>query len=340
MIFMEHQLAEISEYIQKAQCIAITTHRNPDGDAMGSTLGLFHFLKSNYAAEVCIALPDPAPEYLDFLPACASTINFKEQPIECAALLKKCDVLFCLDFNNPARTADLELLITDAANRTCSIMLDHHPQPIDFVAYMGSDTRASSTCELVYRFTRQLGMNEIPSSDMAMCIYTGIMTDTGSFRFSVTRPETHHITSCLLKSGIRHWEIHEKIFNRNSINKLKLWGYALHTKLDWIPENKSAVIVLSATELNEYGYEEGDLEGLVNYALSISGVKMGVLMSERNNQIRISFRSVGDFSVNKFAREHFEGGGHINAAGAVYNGTLNDAKDYLYQKIKLCEELR
>ena len=340
MIFKEQQLTEISERIQKAQRIAITTHRNPDGDAMGSTLGLFHFLKSKYTAEVCIALPDPAPEYLDFLPACASTINFKEHPAACAEVFQNCDVLFCLDFNNPARTADLEALVVDAAKRTCSIMLDHHPQPIEFVTYMGSDTSASSTCELVYRFTRQLGMNETPSTEMAECIYTGIMTDTGSFRFSVTRPETHHIASCLLKAGIRHWEIHEKIFNRNSRNKLKLWGYALHSKLDWMPKNRSAVIVLSAAELNEYGYEEGDLEGLVNYALSISGVKMGVLMSERNNQIRISFRSVGDFSVNKFAREHFEGGGHLNAAGAVFNGTLNDAREYLYQKIKSCEELR
>jgi phosphoesterase RecJ-like protein len=340
MIFNVDQLKEISECIQNARYIAITTHRNPDGDAMGSTLGLFHFLKSKFTCEVCIALPDPAPEYLDFLPAYASAINFKEQPVECSELLQKCDVLFCLDFNNPARTADLEPLVADTAKRACSIMLDHHPQPIDFVNYMGSDTTASSTCELVYRFSCQLGMNEIPSTEMAECIYTGIMTDTGSFRFSVTRPETHYIASCLLKAGIRHWEIHEKIFNRNSLTKLKLWGYALSSKLDWLPDYNSAIIVLSADELNEYRYEEGDLEGLVNYALSISGVKMGVLMSERNNQIRISFRSVGDFSVNKFARDNFDGGGHVNAAGAVYNGSLQDAKSYLYQKIKSCEELR
>ena len=339
MIFNVDQLKEISECIQNARCIAITTHRNPDGDAMGSTLGLFHFLKSNYSAEVHIALPDPAPDYLDFLPGCSSTINFKQHPNQCAEVFQKCDVLFCLDFNHPSRTADLELLVSKAAQRACSIMIDHHPQPLEFVNYLGSDTTASSTCELIYRFSVQLGMNEIPSVEIATCIYTGIMTDTGSFRFSVTRPETHHTASNLLKSGIRHWEIHEKIFNRNSLSKLRLWGYALNSKLDWLREYKSAVIVLSASELNDFDYEEGDLEGLVNYALSISGVKMGVLMSERNNQVRISFRSVGDFSVNKFARDNFDGGGHVNAAGAVYNGTLDDAKNYLYQKIKSCEEL-
>jgi phosphoesterase RecJ-like protein len=176
-------------------------------------------------------------------------------------------------------------------------------------------------------------MNPIPPADIAASIYTGIMTDTGSFRFSVTKPNTHKIAEHLLQSGIRHWEIHENLFNQNSIEKLKLWGLALKDRLEWIAESNVAFIALSAADLKASHYKEGDLEGLVNYALSISGSKMGVLFSERDDKIRISFRSVGDFSANRFARTFFEGGGHENAAGGVYNGTLDNAISHLKKSL-------
>jgi phosphoesterase RecJ-like protein len=329
MVFNEQQTHDIARLLKASKKIAITTHRNPDGDAIGSTMALSAFLRMHFSANVCVLLPDPCPDYLFFLTKDLTYFDFTNYASDCIEWLESCDLLFCLDYNHPARTGPLENPVRECAKRVRSIMLDHHPQPEEFVTFLGSNTRASSTCELVYTFCKQLGMDSIPPANIAACIYTGIMTDTGSFRFSVTTPNTHRIAEYLLQSGIRHWEIHEALFNQNSLEKLKLWGLALKDRLQWIADSRVAFIALSATDLKESNYKEGDLEGLVNYALSISGAKMGVLFSERDDKIRISFRSVGDFSANKFARAYFEGGGHENAAGGVYHGSLNQAIEHL-----------
>lgn len=333
MVFNEQQFQEIALLLNQSLKIAITTHRNPDGDAIGSTMALSAFLRSYCKAEVCVILPDPCPYYLTFLTNQNHFVDFSSDPDGSTKWMQSCDLLFCLDYNHPARTGPLEELVRGCAGRVKSIMLDHHPQPEEFVTYMGSNTKASSTCELVYAFCTKLGMDDIPPAEIAACIYTGIMTDTGSFRFSVTTPNTHRIAGYLLQSGIRHWEIHEQLFNQNSPEKLRLWGIALKDRLEWLEDVKVAYIALSADDLRSNNYKEGDLEGLVNYALSISGARMGVLFSERNDKIRISFRSVGDYSANRFARTFFEGGGHENAAGGVYNGTLEDALLHLKKSL-------
>jgi phosphoesterase RecJ-like protein len=333
MIFNEQQYEEIAQLLNQSRKIAITTHRNPDGDAIGSTMALSMFLRQYGSAEVCVVLPDPCPHYLSFLTQKNNCIDFSANPTQSAHWLQTCDLLFCLDYNHPARTGPLEELLRLCASRVKSVMLDHHPQPEAFVNFMGSNTRASSTCELVYEFCTKLGMNAVPPAEIAACIYTGIMTDTGSFRFSVTTPNTHRIAENLLLSGIRHWEIHEALFNQNSLEKLRLWGIALKDRLEWLDEYKVAYIAMSANDLKANNYKEGDLEGLVNYALSISSARMGVLFSERDDKIRISFRSVGDYSANRFARTFFEGGGHENAAGGVYNGSLDNAVKHLINSL-------
>ena len=333
MVFNEQQFLEIAQLLNQSKKIAITTHRNPDGDAIGSTMALSAFLRDYCSAEICVVLPDPCPYYLNFLTKQHNFADFKTDSAKSTNWLQSCDLLFCLDYNHPARTGPLEELVRTCAGRVKSIMLDHHPQPEEFVTYMGSNTKASSTCELVYAFCTKLGMDDIPPAEIAACIYTGIMTDTGSFRFSVTTPNTHRIAGNLLQSGIRHWEIHEQLFNQNTLGKLRLWGIALKDRLEWLDDAKVAYIALSADDLKSNNYKDGDLEGLVNYALSISGARMGILFSERDDKIRISFRSVGDYSANRFARTFFEGGGHENAAGGVYNGSLENAVKHLIKSL-------
>jgi phosphoesterase RecJ-like protein len=325
MFFNDSQLAEIRNAILQSQNISIVVHRSPDGDALGSSLGLKHALMALFSKQVSVIVPDAFPSALDYLPGSDSIVAFDSQQELASEVLIATDLLFCLDFNHPGRVGDLEDLLKQTAARCTGVMIDHHQQPEPFLTYIGSKTSASSTCEMVYQFCRSLGMKEVPNQDIAKCLYTGIMTDTGSFRFSATTPETHEIAASLLKADIRHWEIHEHLFNQNSLTKLQMWGYALTSKLVVLPEYRTAFISLSADELERFQYQEGDLEGLVNYALSVQGMKMGVLMSERKGKIRISFRSTGSFSVNDFSRAHFEGGGHENAAGGVFYGKLEDA---------------
>lgn len=325
MFFTDTQLAEIRNSILEANHISIVVHRSPDGDALGSSLGLKHALMALFGKHSSVIVPDAFPESLSYLPDSEMILVFEKQIDLVNEVMNSTDLLFCLDFNHPGRVGDLENLLRETAQRSTSVMIDHHQQPEAFVNFIGSKTSASSTCEMVYQFCRALGMQEEPNQLIAKCLYTGIMTDTGSFRFSATTPETHKIAAALLKADIRHWEIHEHLFNQNTLSKLKMWGYALTSKLIVLPQFKTSYISLNAEELERFNYEEGDLEGLVNYALSVKGTKMGVLLSERKGRIRISFRSTGNFSVNEFSRTHFEGGGHENAAGGVFYGTLDDA---------------
>lgn len=325
MFFNDTQLAEIRNHIIQARQISIVVHRSPDGDALGSSLGLKHALMALFGKHATVIVPDAFPESLSYLPDSELILIFEKQNNLVNEVLLSTDLLFCLDFNHPGRVGDLENLLRETAQRSTSVMIDHHQQPDSFVNYIGSKTSASSTCEMVYQFCRALGMQEVPNQLVSKCLYTGIMTDTGSFRFSATTPETHEIAASLLKADIKHWEIHEHLFNQNTFSKLQMWGYALTSKLVVLPQFKTSYISLSAEELERFHYEEGDLEGLVNYALSVKGTKMGVLLSERKGRIRISFRSTGNFSVNEFSRTHFEGGGHENAAGGVFYGNLNDA---------------
>jgi phosphoesterase RecJ-like protein len=321
------QLAELSVLLNKGGIVTLTTHRNPDGDALGSTLAMKRFLEKTTKLHVELIVPDIFPDFLDWLPGGDSIRVYDEDVETCRRILQNSDLIFCLDYNHPSRVATMEADLRQA--KGVKIMLDHHQQPDSFVNYVWSDTSASSTCELVFEFISALGKAAFIDKEIATCLYTGIMTDTGSFRFIGTTSETHRIAAELLAAGIEHWKIHEAIFNQNSLKKLQLWGYALSKKLTVVEAYKTAYIVMSAKELETFDYEEGDLEGLVNYALSIKGMLMGVLISERNAKIRISFRSIGNFSVNHFSRLYFNGGGHENAAGGSFDGSLGQTEAHL-----------
>jgi len=329
-------LNELKFLLTQGKSAAIVSHRGPDGDSLGSSLGLKLFLEKQFGVSATVIVPDAFPGDMSWLPGAGKIKIFENSVEECSTFLKNTEVIFCLDFNQAARVFDMEQPLRDSP--ATKIMLDHHQQPEAFVKWTWSDVTASSTCEIVYQLIAAWGMEAAVDRDIATCLYTGIMTDTGSFRYSVTSASTHRVVAALLDTGIEQWKIHETIFNQNSQRKLRLWGYALAEKLVVVDQYRTAYISLDMDELERFGYEDGDLEGLVNYALSIRSMVVGILITRRKNKIRISFRSVGDFSVNKFARSHFSGGGHENAAGGTFEGTLAETLEHITSVLPLYKD--
>lgn len=335
-MFSQVQIDEIKTFLQPGIPVVLVAHKSPDGDALGSTLGLKLFLEKKYNVKASVLLPDSFPADLSWLPDSSSIVIFEKNKEVGLRLLTNATLVFCLDFNHPSRVFEMEAPLREALG--LKIMLDHHQQPDPFVKWMWSDVTASSTCEIVYQFIAKLGGENDVDKSIALCLYTGIMTDTGSFRYSVTSAETHRVVAKLLDTGIEQWKIHEAIFNTNTLSKLKLWGYALSEKLVVIPEYRTAFISLDTDELERFNYQDGDLEGLVSYPLSITNTVMGVLMTRRKGKIRISFRSVGSFSANMFARNHFSGGGHENAAGGTFPGTLAETVEHFLAVLPLYKD--
>jgi len=321
-MFSTGEITTILQEIQQAELILITTHRSPDADAMGSSLGLQQILSANTPAKVIALVPDAFPDFLNWMPGAPDALVYDQQTETGNALLRQANLIFCLDYNHPSRTGSMEMELRKAPG--LKVMIDHHQEPDHFAQYRWSDTAASSTCELVVSVMDTFGWAKVLNQPIATCLYTGIMTDTGSFRFSATTAHTHRVISRLMETGIQQWKIHESLFNQNTFEKLRLWGHAFLNKLKVMPEFRTAYIYLKEEELKLFGFREGDLEGLVNFALSIRGVTLGALFSERGGKIRISFRSVGSFSVNRFARLYFNGGGHENAAGGSSQITMEE----------------
>jgi phosphoesterase RecJ-like protein len=233
-----------------------------------------------------------------------------------ADTIAKADLIFSLDYNQLHRTGELVSAMLEGSN-VPFILIDHHQQPGEFPAVTYSDTKACSTCEMVFRFIEQCGWKGHLNINIAACIYLGIMTDSGSFRFHNVSHDTHRIAGELIEMGLDHAEIHRNVYDTNLMDKLKLIGYALSEKLVVMPEHATAFISLTSEELKRYNYRQGDTEGLVNQALSIRGIKLAAFFREGNNEIKSSFRSKGNFDVNQFSRSHWQGGGHINAAGGI-----------------------
>lgn len=306
-------ILEIKTLLASPKRIAIIPHKNPDGDAIGSTLGLLNYLlKLNHNA-VVIA-PNDYPDFLKWLPNEGSILKYDAQQEECDAFITEADIIFTLDFNALHRTGNMETILK--ASEGIKIMIDHHQQPDDYAKYMFSDVTMSSTCEMVYHFFAKLDTLESIDKDIATCLYVGIMTDTGSFRFRSTTSTTHRIIADLIDKGADNTQIHNNVYDTNSYNRLQLLGCAL-SNLNVIPEYRAAYITLSQDELQKLEYKKGDTEGFVNYALSLDNIVLAAIFIEDKNQgiIKISLRSKGDFSVNELSRQHFNGGGHTNAAG-------------------------
>jgi len=293
--------------------IAIIPHRGPDGDAMGSTLGLYHFLiKNNHQATVIA--PNDFPDFLAWLPGSETVKIFEKDTENCTKILEEAEIIFTLDFNAFHRTGEMEHTL--ARLTAPFIMIDHHQKPDDYAAYTYSDTTFGSTCEMVYNFISFLDKKQDLDKTIATCIYTGILTDSGSFRFPGTTGNTHRIIAELIDLGVENTQIPVLLFDNSSYSRLQLLGRALQN-LKVFEEYKTSYTTLTQAELDSFHYVKGDTEGIVNYGLSIKGIAFTAIFIENRDEniIKISFRSQGGFDVNQFARDHFNGGGHSNAAG-------------------------
>ncbi len=321
----EKSIQKSKELIKNSNNIVITCHKGPDGDAIGSSLALYLFLKKN-KENVTVIVPDDFPLFLKWLPKSENIIIFDDNKEKAINLINNCDLIFTLDFNSLGRTGDMKDVLSNSKAKF--IMIDHHQQPDDYAEVTYSDTSICSTCQMVYHFIEALNYTNKIDKDIATCIYTGIMTDTGSFRFRSTTSTTHRVIAKLIDKGIDNAKIHQNVYDSNSYNRLQLLGKSLNN-LKVIKELNTAYIKLSADEQNMFNAQKGDTEGVVNYALSLQGIKLAAIFKEDQTTglIKISFRSKGDFSVNEFSRKHFNGGGHTNAAGGICNLSLNSTVD-------------
>lgn len=293
--------------------IAIIPHRSPDGDAMGSTLALYHFLLKLNHNPIVIS-PNEFPNFLAWLPGSETVLIYENDKENGTKILNEAELVFTLDFNALHRTGEMEQVLNKLS--APMIMIDHHQKPDIYATVTYSDTSIGSTCEMIYNLISYLNKKDLIDKTIATCIYTGITTDTGSFRFSSTTSITHRIVADLIDLGINNSAIHNSLFDDNSANRLQLLGRALQN-IKVFPEYKTSYITLSQKELDEFHYQKGDTEGIVNYGLSIKGIHFSAIFIEHRDEniIKISLRSQGNFDVNQFARQHFNGGGHINAAG-------------------------
>ena len=319
--FDQNKIESVKSLILSSKRIVITTHYKPDGDALGSSLGLWAYLKS-LNLHVDVILPSEFPNFLKWMHGSDQTIDFLKAPQEAAEVISQADLLFCLDFNDPTRTEGMsDLLINSTAKK---IMIDHHLAPKDFCDYTFSFPSIGSTCELIVHFIEALDGLSLITMDSAACLYAGIMTDTGSFRFSSVTAETHRVVGILLSTGMRNDFVHEAVYDTSSEDRLRFLGHVLLNNMFVLNEHKAVYFQCTKDDMKRFNHQSGDLEGIVNYGLSIDGIKMAVLFSERDGIVKISFRSKGDYSVKDLAEKHFEGGGHKNAAGGKSHLTLDE----------------
>jgi phosphoesterase RecJ-like protein len=315
---------QIISKIKNSNKIVITAHKSPDGDSIGSSMALYQFLKV-LGKDVSICHPDPSPSFLNWLPEVGEILNFEENPEEVKGALYDADLTFALDYNDSSRLGK-EMAIHFDQSSASKIMIDHHLSPSSFAEISWSDTSSCSTCQLIFELIEDSGNSSLLNVKIGEAIYLGIATDTGSFRFNSVTPKTHEIAAKLIAIGVKHDEIHEKIFDINTLDRLKLRGFASCEKLEVLEEGRVAYISLSQDELKRFNYKKGDTEGLVNVALSVSGVKIAVLFSENEKgEVKMSFRSKGrENPINVLASTYFEGGGHANASGGIFRGSLDE----------------
>lgn len=312
----------LKEKLAKKQKVIVTTHYKPDGDAMGSSLGLYYWLLGQ-GHEVQIIVPSDYPSFLFWMPGQKDVIVYTEQLTLSNQLIKDADIIFCLDFNSLSRIHDMENPVGKSG--AMKIMIDHHLSPAGFDDIRHWDSSAAATAQLVYDFiVNQMDDRSSITSDIATCLYTGIMTDTGSFRFQSTSAQVHLIVADLILLGAQNWKIHEHVFNSSTESRLKFLGFCLLNRLEVIPEYNTALFAISKNDLQQFQISTGDTEGLVNYALSVSGIRLAALIIDRTEKIKLSLRSIGDFPCNEICSKYFNGGGHKNAAGGNSNENLED----------------
>ncbi len=302
--------------------IVITTHHKPDADALGSSLGMAGYLKKK-GHQVTVITPTDYPAFLHWMKGNDEVIIFnKGQQARCKEIIDKCDVILALDFNMLSRINEMGELVRDSS--AYKINIDHHLYPEDFADFQISNTTAAATCELCYELIVDLGERHLIDGDIADALYAGIMTDTGGFMHPTTSRNVHEVVANLIELGGDNTKVAKNVYNNNSLDRLQFLGYALSEKLTVIPEYSTAYFAISAEELSRYKSKTGDTEGLVNYALSLQGIVLAALFTDRKEAIKMSFRSIGEFPANEIASKFFNGGGHRNAAGGRTEWTLEE----------------
>lgn len=324
------QLSEFQKVLSKTKKIAIATHYNPDGDAVGSSLALYsYFISRGY--EVNCVVPNNVPDFYHWLPGFEKVVNAQQNMVLARKIINEANLLFLVDMNAEHRSGvDLEdtLMHTNAYK----VLIDHHLNPSVNNALVYSDTQTTSTCENVYRFLTWLTPEPFLNKEIGTCIYTGIMTDTGSFSYSCNNPETYLLIAKLLEVGVNAEDIHRDIYDNYAESRFRLLGLALN-KLKVFPELGVSYMYLTRKEMKENGFKDGDTEGFVNYGISLKGIFFTAFFIEREKRIRISFRSKGEFDVNHFAQTYFQGGGHRNASASYHYDTLENTIKYFEEVI-------
>lgn len=315
-------IQHIYSEIDHPKKMVITMHQKPDGDAMGAALGLFHFLVQ-FDHHVTVISPTNWASFLNWMPGIELVLDYEKNPEKCIGIINNSDWIFCLDFNTLNRTKKMEEVLSQPT--LTKILIDHHQQPQkDTFKYGISDTSKSSTCEMVYDLIANTGHLDKVNNHVAQCLYTGIMTDTGSFRFPSTSANVHEIAASLMRKGLQHSPIHEMVFDSFSENRLRFIGNVLMNRMQIFYEFNTALIAIPQQDLIKYDIKTGDTEGLVNYPLSIEGIKLASIIIDRGEERKCSFRSKGNFDVNTFARTYFNGGGHFHAAGGQSSDSLEE----------------
>lgn len=311
---LDNNVIEAKSLLSTKKNIVIVPHMSPDGDAMGSTCALYMFLK-NEGHDVSLIAPDPYPLYLSWLPSISDTIVFTENKKIAKTKIAEAELIFFLDFNDESRLGFMQKKIGES--NAVKILIDHHPYPKAKVDLMFSRVNVTSTCEMIYEFITALGKKNLITKDIATCIYTGINTDTGGLNYNSAFPQTYKIVASLLEQGLDKGDVHERLYNTSSESRMRLMGYCLSQKMIVLPELKAAVMSLSLEEMEKYNYQEGDAEGFVNIPHGIQGIDISIYISEKKDRVKLSFRSKRDIPINILASEHFNGGGHKNAAGGA-----------------------
>lgn len=318
-------LSAFKSLIGKPAAVVIVTHFKPDADALGSSLGLAAFLKK-FGHQVSVITPSDYPDFLTWMPANETVLALSKDnnaaEAKAGVLITQAEIIFCLDFSNLSRVNSLGDMIRKAS--ATKVLIDHHLEPENFAAFQQWDPASASTAGLIFDLIKELGEQDKLDATIATCLYAGLMTDTGSFKHNNTRYHEFQIAAELVRQGANPHEIAQAIYDTNSLERLRLTGFVLSEKLVVLPQYNTAYMTLSQEEQKKFGAQTGDTEGLVNYGLSVKGVKMAVLMYDRKEEIKLSFRSLGTFSVNELARKHFEGGGHRNASGGTSRLSLDE----------------
>ncbi|WP_295715489.1 DHH family phosphoesterase [Mucilaginibacter sp.] len=321
-------LAALKELLASPQKIVITTHHKPDGDAMGSSLGLYNYLIQQ-GHHATVVAPTDYPDFLSWMPGNDGVIIYTEQPEKAATLIANAALIFCLDFNALGRINEMGALVGES--KAYKIMIDHHLEPEDFDDYRHWNINACATAQLIYDFiVNELHHQELVNKDVATCLYTGIMTDSASFRLPNTTSTVHRIVADLIDAGAVNWRIHELVYNSASESRLRFLGHCLANCLEVLPEYNTAIISVNKEDLEKYDVDTGDTEGIVNYALSMASIKLAAFIVERKDKVKLSLRSKGEFPANEICKKYFGGGGHRNAAG----GFSTDSLEQVVQQFK------